>query len=57
MLQLHHPGGGRGPIGMAEVTAYFAPSRSSPGWAPAFAGVVAVVGVVAVFGMPAVDVQ
>jgi len=38
------PGGGRGPIGMTEVMTCRALSRLSPNWAPAFAGVVAVVG-------------
>ncbi len=45
----NHPGEGRGPIGMAGVTECRAPSRPSPNWAPASAGVVAVA--VAVVGM------
>jgi hypothetical protein len=41
----NHPGEGRGPIGMAGVTDCRVLSRPSPNWAPAFAGVVAVVGI------------
>jgi hypothetical protein len=32
------PGGGRGPVGMAEVTTRSARSLLPPNWTPAFAG-------------------
>ncbi|TCP72564.1 hypothetical protein C8J43_101302 [Sphingomonas sp. PP-CE-1G-424] len=47
MAHLFHPGEGRGPVGKAGVMERCAQSRSSPNWAPAFAGVVGVGGVLA----------
>jgi len=35
---MHHPGGGRGPIGKVVVTTRRLSSATFPNWAPAFAG-------------------
>ncbi len=44
----NHPGEGRGSIGMAEIMECCTPSRLSPNWGPAFAGMAAVVGILTV---------
>ena len=36
--QLHHPGGGRGPVGKVAATNGNAELATSPNWTPAFAG-------------------
>ena len=39
---MHHPGGGRGPIGKVGVTDARAQLQTFPSWAPAFAGVASI---------------
>jgi len=40
IMDRHHPGEGRGPIGKVAVTERCTPLATLPNWAPAFAGVV-----------------